>query len=345
MTPEFINNEYLELNRAAGYLTLASLGDSVLLDVYEQINIIYNSENQDKFTESYQSHLRVLFYAAALCSMGDDNKAAELIGRYKINDYLYGPDQETIDMQKEYIDTMMLYINTRINPDRAYGYLKSRETVTNKYISDVCEKINFVRYFTLKGGTRSEIEYTLDGKTQNAVFENYDMLELVLTKEQFEALNVKQVSGNTAVSLSFYGSPENLDDSKNTISIEKRILNKDEYIKEFGRNNADNADDSIYYIVFKLKLPTGGYYSIQDRLPGNMRYISSSNNNNTNNINSSYYANNPEKQFVDVSVYTRHGGDITVVYNAVKISDSESVVEKAYVSRYFDIDDVWGVSK
>jgi hypothetical protein len=43
MTPEFTDSEYLELNRAAGYLTLAAIGDSVLLDIYEQINIIDDS--------------------------------------------------------------------------------------------------------------------------------------------------------------------------------------------------------------------------------------------------------------------------------------------------------------
>ncbi|MCL1858000.1 MAG: Ig-like domain-containing protein [Oscillospiraceae bacterium] len=341
MTPEF-DDEYLELNRAAGYLTLAAIGDSVLLDIYEQVKIIYNSENQDKFTESYQSYMRVLYYAAALCAIGDDNSAAELLGRYTVSGELYAPDQATNDMQKEYMNTIMLYINTRLDPDAVYGYLKDaieKDNLTNKYISDVCEKINFVRYFTFKGGTRSEIEYTLDGVTKQAVFENYDMTELIITKEQFEDLNIRQISGNTAVNLYFYGLPENLDADKNKINIDKRILNRDEYLKEFG--NSRNADESAYYIVLKVKLPEGGYYSIRDRLPGNMRYLNS----NDNNYSNDYYVRNPEKQFIDIDVYTKNGGEITVVYNAVRISDADAVTEKAYISRYFDIDDIWGASK
>lgn len=342
MTPEFEGNEYLELNRAAGYLTLAAIGDSVLLDIYEQINIIYNSKDQDKFTESYQSYMRILYYAAALCALGDDYTAAELIGHYTISGELYAPDQATKDMQSEYISTMKLYINTRIDPDEAYNYLKERGSLSNIYVSEVCEKINFVRYFTFKGGTRSEIEYTLDGETHRAVFENYDMTELILTKEQFAALNIKQISGNTAVNLSFYGAPENLDADKNNIYIEKQILSRDEYIAS-GYSDGNAADESAYYIVFKLKLSAGESYAIRDRLPGNMRYVGSSNNDN--NYNNNYYVSNPEKQFIDISVYSRHGGEMTVVYNAVKISDADAVTEKAYISRNFDIDDVWGASK
>lgn len=353
MTPEFTDNEYLELNRAAGYLTLAAIGDTVLLDIYEQINIIYNSQNQDKFTESYQSHMRVLYYAAALCAMGDDNKAIELIEKYNdISDGLYDSDKATGDMQREYIETMTLYINTRIDPDEAYKYLKEKSDKKheNIYVSDVCEKINFVRYFTFdQNGTRSEIEYTLDGVTKREVFENYDMTELILTKEQFDELNIKYISGNTAVNLAFYGSPDNLDADKNTISITKRILSRDEILLssgDFGGNVNINADESMNYIVLKINLPTGGYYSIRDRLPGNMRYTESNNDSNYNNGNNNYYyVSNPEKQFIDISVYTRHGGEITIIYNAVKISEAESVTEKAYVSRNFDIDEIWGASK
>ncbi|MCL2517983.1 MAG: Ig-like domain-containing protein [Oscillospiraceae bacterium] len=343
MTPEFKDNEYLELNRAAGYLTLAALGDTVLLEIYEQINIIYNSADQAKFTESYQSCMRVLYYAAALTALGDDIKAGELMERYKPSEKLYNKtsDKATRDMWREYINTLTLYINTRIDQDEAYRYLREMENEPNQYVSDVCEKINFVRYFTFKGGTRSEIEYTLGNATRKAVFENYDMLELTLTKEQFDALNVKHISGNTEVYMSFYGTPENLDAQKNKISIEKQILSSDEFRKQF--NNYIAAEEEFaYYIVFKINLPARGYYTIYDRLPGNMRYL------NTNLLYSgNYYVNNPEKQFVNISVYTESGGEITVVYNASKISDADAVTEKAYISSSwnFDVDSIWGASK
>ena len=341
MTPEFENNEYLELTRAAGYLTLASIGDAVLIDIYEQINIINNSANQDKFTQSYQSYMRVLYYAAALCVLGDDYKAAQLIEAYKDFVGFDGKTQsaETEEMCKESIDTLMLYINTRLDQEAAYKYLKEKQT--NKYISDIGEKMNFVRYFNIKGGTRSEIEYTLDGVTKKAVFENYDILELALTKEQFEDLNIKYISGNTSVSLSFNGSPDNLDDDKNSIYLSKQILSREEY-RMLG-NSVDDIDESTYYIMLTLKFnsATSGYYTIRDRLPGNMRYLNNTDYTYVNNC----YISNPEKQFVDVRVYMQNADEVTIVYNAVKISDSEAVAEKAYVSQDFKIDEIWGVSQ
>ena len=81
LTGGFYDDEYTESCRAAGYFAMASIGDTVLLKIYEQIDIILNSENQEKFTGSYQSHMRVLYYAAALCVIGDDNKASDLIIR------------------------------------------------------------------------------------------------------------------------------------------------------------------------------------------------------------------------------------------------------------------------
>jgi len=293
--------------------------------------------------------MRVLYYAAALCALGDDDRAAELTERYELAGTLTAaPDEATRDMWAESINTMTLYINTRLDQDAAYKYLKERENLRNTYVSDVCEKINFVRYFVFKGGTKSEIEYTLDGLTQNAVFENYDMTELILTKEQFEDLNIKQISGNTAVNISFYGSPDNLDADKNKISLEKQILSRDEFYSQFDKSDFDenSANDSAYYIVLKLKLPDNaprGYYKICDRLPGNMRFLNTGLS--FNNYEENYYASNPEKQFVNLHVYAHGDSEITVAYNAVRISDADAVTEKAYVSFYFDVDDIWGSSK
>jgi hypothetical protein len=293
--------------------------------------------------------MRVLYYAAALISIGDHNKAAELIGRYMPSEEIYAASDTEDDMQTEYINTLMLYINTRLDPDAAYKYLK--EKAHNIYVSDVPEKINFIRYFTFMGGTRSEIEYTLDGVTKKAVFENHDILELTLTKEQFEALNIRQISGNTSVGISFYGSPENFDESKNEIILEKQIMSKSEFLRSGYSNDGgsdDRVDDSAYYIILSIRLPAGtprGHYTIRDRLPNNMRYL---------NINRwgwrtplNYYVSNPEKQFADIGVYyDGRGGDLTVIYNAVRISESDAVTEKAYVSRgfEFDIGNIWGDS-
>ena len=349
MTPAF-GTEFLELNRAAGYLTLAAINDPVLLEIYEQVNIIYNSKNQEKFIESYHSYMRVLYYAAALCALGDDNKAAELMEKYQISEILYNraDEQATQDMWREYINTLTLYINTRLDPDAAYKYL--REKQTNKYVSDVCEKINFVRYFTFKGGTRSEIEYNLDGETKKEIFVNYDVTELVLTKEQFEALNIKQISGNTAINLSFYGSPENLNADKNKISLKKQILSRAEFLEKFkeGEYSETNANESAYYIILKFKLPDEaprGYYKICDRLPGNMRFINSGIMMQRYENGENYFVSNPEKQFVNIYAYVHGGEEVTVVYNAVRISEADAVTEKAYISMDFDLDDIWGVSE
>ncbi|MCL2158254.1 MAG: hypothetical protein FWH48_02480, partial [Oscillospiraceae bacterium] len=94
--------------------------------------------------------------------------------------------------------------------------------------------------------------------------------------------------------------------------------------------------ESQYQIEIEVTLPERGLYIIHDRLENNMRYMGTDS--------ADYYITNPEKQFVDIYIYAKNGGTLTVSYDAVKISEAGAVTEKAYISQNFDIDDIWGAS-
>ncbi|MCL2461308.1 MAG: Ig-like domain-containing protein, partial [Defluviitaleaceae bacterium] len=257
-----------DLDAAASYLTLAALGYNVLLDVRSQISAMESEADQSVYENSYDSRMKMLFYAAALCCLGDDAGAAALMDKYPESPDLttslnVGSSGALSDAQtkREYLDTMYLYINTTIDPQKAYQYLLDK--ADNSFVSDVCEKVNFIKKCVPLGGLTSEIQYSIDGQVSDVQLTNFQTRTISVTKEQYAGLNLKLVSGNTSVWTSYYGGADNLDSALKTITVNKTITESD--------------TPGIYNINFTVTIPKGAnpvYYTLIDRVPSNMTYLS-----------------------------------------------------------------------
>jgi len=304
------------------------VGESVLLEVYKQIGIIKGSPDQEKFKDGGSpEHVRVLYYAAALCALGDDGGASGLMDMYA-GSVWQDPEQEPIDKSRqELIDTLTLFVNTTVDPVKAFNFLKDKED--NEYVSDVCEKVNFIRKAVPVGGTVSEVAYTLDGKERTARLEGFGYEMLTISKEQLDGLNLRRVNGNTSVRLSYNGNGADLEKGMESILVTKSIANK-------------TYDRTISLIIKMPEHAPKGYYTAYDRVPTNMRY---SNVPNRRAYTPDYHVSNPEGQTVVISFYY-HGYEsvIRISYNAIKVSDVMATIGPAYVSRVFATDEIWGAS-
>ncbi|MDR1689870.1 MAG: Ig-like domain-containing protein [Clostridiales bacterium] len=351
--PEFVNAEYIanyiyyegglyanskpglvtppaddeaELKRAAGYLALAALGKPVLLEIKDQVELIRNSDNKEIFTNTHNGNMRVLYYAAALSALGDTYSANNLITEFKPMPKSARMAQNVDTVRREEIDTLALYIYTATNPGLAFEYLKTKGE--NKYVSDVSEKINFLKKVSLNSMTVSEVVYTLNGESKTEQLKNFGRVTLDISKEQFESLNLTNLSGTTDINIGYYSDGTSLSPGKGNISFTKEIT-------ESGGN---------YSVTFKGTMPqltTAGYYTIFDRLPSNMRYLP------VRNENYSSFASNPEGQLVNISFYfdPEKGRNFSVSYSAMKVSNFNAVEGKAYIVRRYSDDSVWGVSE
>ncbi len=334
LVPKEFTESRQETLRAAGYLAHAAGQKSVLLEIYKQIEIIENDGNQQKFTTDYYENLRVMFYAAALCALGDDVMASSLMEKYgspKLN--LSDVDEKEEELRYEYIKTMQLFVNTTIAPDKAFDYLINKKP--NKFVSDVCEKINFIRKAFPAGGVKSEISISLNGKTESIKLTNFETRFIEISKEQYETLNIKQISGKTQTWLSFNGSPANLDESLKQIKITKNIEKSD-----FSEN--------MYKVTLTIEPPGNEKlysYTIRDRVPSNMRYTGT--NRPMFEDGSYYFIDNTEKQFLNIDVSDMlNRSTYEVTYHLIKVNDSEAVEGQAYVSGYnFKTDKIWGATQ
>ena len=82
-----------------------------------------------------------------------------------------------------------------------------------------------------------------------------------------------------------------------------------------------------------------GYYTIRDRVPGNMRFTHAANPYAAYNV--KYLGN----QLMDISFFYdgEHQPD-DIRYRVIKVSSADAVIERAYISRGFEIDQPWGAS-
>ncbi len=250
-----------EINRAAGYLALAALDEAVLLEVNKQVELLTEAE-------SYGGRLKALLYAAAYCVIGDDTAAVRLLEKYGLN----GADDGVINAnfsgaESETLGAALLFVQSVTNPPAAFENLKAREN-TNTYVSDVLEKLHFLRTVVPVAGISSEVEYTLDGKTNKVKLIGFDCMRLDISPEQYEGLNVTWVSGNTGVEVFFTGTPENLNPEQDGIDIIKTIEPVEGYEglyrvnvrlrNETWPSEIDGNDGLSNYLR---------YYTVYDRFP------------------------------------------------------------------------------
>jgi len=254
--------------RAAGLLALAAVGEPVLLEIQELLS-------EARSTLRSGNYNVYLYLAAALVTIGDDSGAAEIISNLDANDV-------RLDMI-ETRDTLMFYINTALDPQAAWEYV--RKAPQNKIVSDIAERVNFVRRIQLMDGTISEVEYTLDGVRHSLRLENdriqqlhisafstlcvvcalsnYGNQYLHISKEQFDALDLVAVKGETEYSIEFYSSDgSNWNEADRNVSITREIEH-------------ENGMERITFTVTADRERTSfSSFVIYDRVPSNMRFMS-----------------------------------------------------------------------
>jgi hypothetical protein len=233
-----LTTEETPARRAAALLAMAAIGEPVLLQIRDEAA---NADPTDTDT--------VLYLAAALVAIGDDMGAQELIARNAIR-IAYN--------ETELANTLSFFVNAAINPQAAWDY--ARRERANEFVSDIPERINFVRRVQFLGGTISELTYFLHGETHTVRLENFDRLSLLLSQEQFAALALTPTRGETEFHFSYYGY-----DSSDWNASDNRVI--------ITRTIAPDGD--LFRVTLHVTLPADarGPFTIYDRLPSNMRFI------------------------------------------------------------------------
>ena len=181
--------EYYDwLYRSCSYLGLAALGKPVLNDIYRDLAIY-----------GYMECIPLLYCAAALCVLGDDTGAWELMNNLNL---LSMDKMATVSSDIELAETLMLFVNTTIDPKAALEYAKSYEK--NTYVSNSLELIHFVKnYIPASEGVHSSVGYVRSGKGEQRELTNHDFAHFALSREMFEEFDLTHIQGNTGVHISY----------------------------------------------------------------------------------------------------------------------------------------------
>jgi hypothetical protein len=291
--------------RASILLALAAVGEPVLLQLRNEAAAINPSNTTS-----------VLYLAAALVAIGDDAGAKELMEQITI------PQNPSVSVHSETINTLLFFINTAIDPDAAWRYIRRRNI--NRYVSDVPERINFVRRVRLLGATVSEFEYFHEGETHTARLENFERLSLHLSGEQFAALNITPTVGDTKFHLHYYGyDSSNWSNNANTIRITRRI----------------DPDGDLFRVTFVVTLPCYGSYTIYDRLPSNMRFVPFRHTNHNHG-----FARNTQRQLVELNFWDLNPHlPRTLVYHAMELYEADMSPGTTYITNFSQT--AWGSTR
>lgn len=310
-----------ELDIAAYYLMLATLDQNVLLEINDKIELLKTIENKsNKFNKI------MMIYAQALAVLGDHTNAYNLAEQYKIDEASFSALE---DSQKEYIQTMQLLLDSILKPEKAFETLKKSKNI---YVSNVCEKILFLKNATPVGGVSNEFSYNLFDKTETKTLNNFEQLYLTIDKNQFEKLNVLNTKGKTDIRINYSGTVADLDQSKKLIDI-KETQSKEGEFGKYRRNFVVNIKPDAPY----------GYYTIYSRVPSNMRYLAD----NSYGL-KDFWIDDEDQPIIKISFYYSEFNKQVpeLYYDMIKISDTKSVQTPSYILcySYDDIKDYWGMT-
>ncbi|MCL2373186.1 MAG: Ig-like domain-containing protein [Defluviitaleaceae bacterium] len=296
--PEFVDHDeirrFLRSNeqhdysmmRAAALMAQAAMGDPVLLDIWreaaepifgklheshltpEQAILILASGDWGDYLSAWEvgspyetfqrlqtqrhNQLAWLYLTAALVAIGDYNGAQAMLD-------LFTPLAIVPEYHQERINTLLLFINTSLNPQAAWRHINCPDARRNRYVSDVPERINFIRNAYLLGETYSTLQYYLHGETHTLLLENLARHTLHISQEQFDNLNLTPISGQTDFAVRFFDSGVgNFDPAGNVIPINRSIERVGEMVR----------------ISIELSLPPNrDNFILYDRLPSNLRFV------------------------------------------------------------------------
>jgi len=315
----YINRELQDSHgtrmRAASLLAFAALGEPVLFEIYQEV---YNVGSSD--------HWALLYLTAALVAIGDDAGAADLI-HFIPEDF----GQDATDASRETINTLRFFINTTIDPQAAWAHLNRGSA--NVFVSDVPERINFVRRTRVLGTTTSEVQYYLNGTTHTVRLEDFDRVSLHLTQEQFDNLNLIPISGATDFHIDFFGyDAENWLDRDNRAEVARTIV----------------RDGDLYRINLRVTIPADarGFYTVYDRLPSNMRFVPVQNRNNWR-AGNHFWVRHVQRQLVEISFFVDQNQSLTrtVSYHAMMLFDADMADGTTFISNGCVQNHVWGMTE
>ena len=339
--PEFVNRENIirfardnadtgsNEARAARLLALAAVGQPVLLEIHHEITQLVKNTDQ-LINTNYNAHISMLYLVAALIAAGDDAGAYDVVNQYLdlLNNRLMTGLTVT---QRESIHTMLLFINSAINPQAAWEYLLSESR--NRHVSNVPERINFVRRTMVLGYNVSEVQFYLNGVTETARLENWGARFLHITPEQFANLNLTAIGGDTDIFIEFYS-----ENSNNWIEAANRL--------DISRNIS--RDGELYRVEFTINFPPGqvGMFTIYDRLPSNMRFVPRHQDWDWSR-NRWAHITNPQRQLMEITFFRDHDcvGPRRIVYHAMKLFDADMCYGVTYISSRFADNHIWGRSR
>ena len=302
------------LRESAEILILASIGEPVLLRLHYLVEEL-------SFGNSFDDGQTLLQLASAFVVLGDYSAAAGLLEGFDIGGVLF-----TSDVQRETLHAHLLFINTSINPSAAWEYI--REKQPNTFVSDVPERINFVRTVYVLGDTVSVVSYYLHGETHMLELRNFESALLTVSREQFENLAMTPVSGTTNVLVNFYAyDGGNWDAWGNRVQIERTLTREGDLIR----------------VDLTVTVPEPGFFVIYDRLPSNLRFVPF-------HVQERGWANwfmvrNIQRQHVELSFFAdRVAGGLTrrFTYFAIELFEADMEDGVTYVSNGRAENHVWG---
>ncbi|MCL1883598.1 MAG: Ig-like domain-containing protein [Defluviitaleaceae bacterium] len=321
--PEHVNREQIiryvnapentasHSQNAMRLLALAAIDEPVL---HEIRNYAAATDESDIFA--------ALYLAAALVSIGDDYGAQELLQRVSIPLNL-----SYVEMELAY--TLKFFINTAIDPIAAWEHAQRYNQ--NEYVSDIPEKINFVRRIQFSGGTVSEFQYNLNEESHTVRLENFDRLHLHLLYEQFTALNLTPIRGETEYSISFY-------------TFDSNAWNPDDNRIEITRTIEPDGDLFLVTLTVNLPPDARGNFVIYDRLPSNLRFVPRRQRFEPRTP--WFSVHNTQRQLVELHLFANHTDPLTrtLTYHAMELFDAEMSDGTTYITNHRLDNHIWGRS-
>ncbi|MCL2364335.1 MAG: Ig-like domain-containing protein [Defluviitaleaceae bacterium] len=299
--------------RAARLLALAALGEPVLLEIYEEIA---------ELTEDH--YFAWLYLVAALVAIGDHGGAMML---YTQNAQTLPPGASRSNTETSAV--LRFFIHTVLDPTAALVYLNRAEA--NRYMSDVPERIHFVRQAHLAGDIVSYVQYTLHGTTRTVQLAGFARYSLQISQAQFGVLDLTALQGETAYQLTFYSyGHAHWDAAQAQINVTRTVTRVGER----------------YRIAFTITLPPGlqGAFTVHDRIPSNMRFALVQTERRQVRR---FSVNHVQRQLVDLHFYVgiRDTNVVRVYYYATRLFGGEMAAGTSYVVGRNARNFIWGMTE
>lgn len=257
------NEETTLIDLAACYWGLASLGEPVLLDIYEHL------QREDVGLEEK------LYYGIALSELGDDASAEkvykEVIGEYgeMVKPYVFlnvGSDRDE-NIRLTALCAIMSLKSGLLGYEELFQY--TMDNGTDEILINL-ERLIYMTSQTPNAQKESSFSFSTNNKSESLTLKGLDRYRLVLTGDALKNLKLNDIKGDIEVAVNYTGPVKDL------IEEENRLVNmKRSYVVEDKKSNTFTQSDIIEIQItldFDENAPDG-YYEITDVLPSGFKYI------------------------------------------------------------------------